>query len=577
MAELATTAAVQAHPYGGAPAPVGIYPGAIIHDQDTGNVVLRSQAGGPGDSPLDIPLAGPAAGGVPVVYTFVGAGPVVIPDDATRVYLNPAGGAQVVTLPAANSRTTQLALELVLIGTGTAEILPGAPDRLYVGSSSYVMRGVPSALVLVPNNGTAWRKVAQVGSPVDFSCFVDAAGSDENPGTLALPVQSVQEALRRADTTKGQDSVAIEVGAGAFVLDALFNPPAGALNGSPLRIRGTLFNTGTQTVTGFTPGTVRSPAVIIAGGAGFPVNGLRNGVAVFTSGMLSGQRFGIADNTATDVRTLVNDPLVGLNIGDTFDVYVQNTSLSAPVLQMLPGSGSAVFLERMFFDPGLLVVYGVTVGVSEVAIRSLGIFFDVNAALISLAGGFSATITRDALGPGGMAFTPRGGILVNTALRNVSVQAFLGTAFTLRDVQMLDASSRAATENGGILEIAGLSALDGYTLSPGTHFLHARGGTMRVTNTQILGVTGGQALRVEAGANAPIESVQGTGNDSPCVRSLTGGIITVTDAGAPGGTTIDGGLTPAQVGNNAPVAWGAIGAGAPADTTDTAQLARIGA
>lgn len=568
MALIHTTAT--AHATDGAPS--GLFPGAFHYNALTGSVVFRVAGPGTPGIPLDVPIAGPGAGGTPVGYTFVGPGTHVIPDDATVVFCDPQGGAQDVELPVAADRLPYLPVQIVVIGPGTVQPTAPGGDALFTDTTTYVMQGVNSVLELTPTLAVSWRKTAQVGSPVDFLCYVDGTtGNDANTGTLASPVQTVQEAQRRASQCGAQKSATVEIAQGAYVLDQTLNTPGVGPFSIPLVLRGSYTAPTSYAANTITPGTARSLAQVSTLTALIP-NALRDGRLTWTSGALAGQSFGIESNTVNDIVLISYNALAGAAPGDTFDVELLQTSLSAPFLLLLPGASNALALRQMYFDVGVLAAYDFLVSVSEVAFRTTGgLFFQTAAGLESGGGAYSCTISNDGPSPQ-IPVTIGRSSLGDSSLRGISVQAFEGNALQMRGSAWSNTRLFAMT-GAGVSASSIVSS--GVTLASGTYVFEANGGSIDLRNATLNATLGDAVLCAQRNGDIYMEGVTGVGNDAPAVQALTGGIITVLDPG-PGGTDIEGGPTPVQVGGNPPTTWAAIALGAPADTTDTAQLARVG-
>jgi hypothetical protein len=187
-------------------------------------------------------------------------------------------------------------------------------------------------------NGTTWAPgtVSAVSTQQD-DVYVDAAGSDSNPGTVGSPFLTIQHALDVLPKIRKHPAI-VHVGAGnfagAYVQGFQFETGVAA-TGSWLQVIGTYKNfvpatgSATGTVTSAAAGSNGSFATFTDSAQTWTTNDLRQQLVRFETGALAGQIFKLQSNTATQCSLLTaTAPAVGV----TYTILDWDTHITTGVV-----------------------------------------------------------------------------------------------------------------------------------------------------------------------------------------------------------------------------------------------------
>lgn len=169
-------------------------------------------------------------------------------------------------------------------------------------------------------------------SAVDI--YADAViGLDTNPGTALLPVRTLSRALALLPLNGWLGHCRVHLSVGIFDLPSIAGLPGPAAGGEPVTIDGTFMDSGfgLRTATG-TTGGARNCLVTDAAIGPLVVDAWAGRFLRWTSGNLSGERWGIATN-GVNTFSLLNDTLVaGPAPGDQYFIESPGTVLRTPNL-----------------------------------------------------------------------------------------------------------------------------------------------------------------------------------------------------------------------------------------------------
>lgn len=496
------------------------------------------------------------------VVSYSGAGTYVVPAGTMVVYVDPSGGVANLTLPSVNSAGTGSTLLIVQTGSGTVPVLVSGTDVLFTGSATYTMAGRGSTLALRSELPGTWRMTGRVGAPLLFECYVDLAGNDANVGTLASPILTTAEAIRRANNVSWLTTGSVYYGAGTHTAPSdIVIPGGGGPSAQPLELVGTvslaaLTGTVVSSVAGST--TTGVPMAVTLSGT-LVASAQVGNVLRFTNGTLAGTGYGIFENTTNVVTAAKWSASVPTN-GDAYAIDQQTTILNVPsALAIRAGSGNGLTLSRMTVSGTLTTqdcfltfdrVHRIGFG-SHAQNTSLSLRLNEYGALFSspLPGSFAGLLDVDTAN------------LSNVGLRSCSVQVNRGTLSIFQG--FANGLSRiAVTTSGSTISRFNGSAC---TVSGGTNFVDVIGGGLTLSNATISGTVGGSAVACTSGGSMTITALVGTGNAGSAVIAGSGGRIRVTDANT--GTTIAG-ATAVKVGGNAATTWALVAGGLTANVSD---------
>lgn len=539
-------------------------PGDIVVDQ-TGRAWILEVVNG-------LPQWLPFGGGGTTAFSAItvsGAGPHAIPANTDVVFVDPLGVTAALQLVASGAQDLGRSLRIVQSGEGRVGFT--SPSPLFTQSAVYELAHLGDSVQITPD-ASQWTLTAAWGAPRNFEVYVSLTGNDDALGTLADPLASVQEALRRAAQTGWREGMRVYVQPGVgYQMGASLSVPGGSSpQAEPATIEGVLEVFASGSVTAWTPGspTVGTPITFTSPGP-FVAGALRGMVLEMTSGALSGRRYGVYENTAGGF-TLMNFSTDAAAPGDTFTIY-RAPQFSDPFTSIQGATGSDLALRNIDWSAFFLLATTTQVQLDSVRVRTGGGFFENGSSLISLGGPYSLLL-ESLFGPA--VFSIGVTNLFRWGTRNISVQVFGRNDITSLEC-ITSGSSRWRIDTTG--DIARLFCVDA-SLAAGTYYVDSFGGFVNLRDSQINNVVGDRAIHARAGGSLRLERVSGTGNVVGCVQASSGGVITVADPIV--GTTISGGATPVQVGANAPTTWALIAGGLTMHTTDLAaaqsQLCRIG-
>jgi hypothetical protein len=556
--------------------PPGNYRGLVlVRDRASGSVYLR---GTNGVAPAWVPIAGSAAV-LPVVQSFVGAGPHVVADDADVVTVDPAGAATSLVLPALAARAPGRPLRVLQVGAsgGTVAFSSASPLRLL--TPTFTLGHSGDALDVLPVAG-AWRLVGLVGAPVAFEVYVGPGGADDADGSLATPLATLAEALTRAQAVGWRTTGRVRLlpNGSAYSFGTRVAPPASwAPGASPLRIVGEQTQVAAGTFASFTNGNALTgdPASFTTAGAPFVANALRGCVLEVTTGAAAGLRLGLFENGVSSGASMTHNAVATAPApGDAFVVW-RSPAITDASTTVQGGPSAELELEKIEWNPSLIVALNVQLGLQEVFLRTFGGFFENGSSVQSLNAQAAYSLLLASPFDGfavavGLGLTN----LTRAGLRWVGGQVFGRNAASFSELSLSEARLTVET-TADVRRVRSYGA----TLNPGVALLLCRGGRAQLSAARLDNTLVAEAIHAAEGATVVMDRVSGTGNIAGCVRASGASCIAVPDAGTT--TTIDGAGTPYRVGANPPTTAAAIAGGLAANTTDLAaassQLCRIGA
>lgn len=507
----------------------------------------------------------PTGGGAAVVtQVFVGPGSVTVNDATDVMEVDPNGGAVVLTIPTLAARTPSRGLRIVQIGAGTIAIQ--GPDPIFAGTSEYVMSAYNDVVTLTPQTG-GWRIASFVGAPRDFEVWVSDTGSDENVGTQAEPLLSVEEALTRAGTVRWRENMIVRVSGATLDFPNISVPGGLGSMAKGVEIRGENAVVATGTVDSVVAGTARTPLLVNVAGAPWASSAFIGGVVRFLDGPLAGVDLGVTNNGTGQLVTTRFSGAVPV-AGNTFEIRMNATTLSGTFQEINSASGDRIKLTRVNVSSSV-IAQSTFFTFEQVRWVTGGAFFEQNCDAIGGGGAYSVMFVAIV---GSAALNLGSANMTNLALHNIAAQVFRD-AVTVLGAQTFGTSRFTVRDD---LRLTSLYA-PATTLASGTNVVRNEGGNVSLLNASISNTTGDAAV-ASVGGEMRFEGVQGTGNASPCVETDARASILVVDPNT--GTTITSGGADVRVGANAPVAWSAIATGLAASTTDLAaadsQMCRVG-
>lgn len=494
-----------------------------------------------------------------------------------------------------------------IIIIGLASGLPN-PASIAAGDFFYATDTDTLYICNIATSGSRFWGIAGAGitnAAVDI--FVNpTTGVDTNPGTLALPVLTLKQAMVLATVNRSTVSTTIHLAAGTYtqpadlVLDVPF-PLPGAL---PLRIVGALTSLGTFTATGGTTGAISPLAAGTITGA-FVNHAFKKAFGTFLAGSANpGARFPISDNSVGTVTANTIFSSVPLN-NDQFSVATNGAIVA--VTDSLTFVGGPLLLDSIQFNvpSGTVLHKGVGLTYSNQYAQENGCYYlggaggvpNIQLAVVHVSGAsnWAAAAVQPPCGCiyDGSGTTPAMGVL--GGLRS-TMSNFLGDTIAVsvggRTIpgiqsigflnlhQLVGASCASASDGGNYFAFegiyTGMVAGTGITgIGPGC--IAARNGsTIDLLFCDFEGSGGGGVPLISCDqSKAALSNVTGTNTAASVVLSL----LSASSASVTGITCTDASAaSKAQVGGNA--ATTTI-SGAVAPTTDLAaaapQLCLVGA
>lgn len=508
------------------------------------------------------------------VVSYSGAGPHILPAGTMIAYIDPQGGAASVVAPPVSGAGTGSLLLVIQTGDGTIPLTAANTDKLFVGTATYTLAQRGASLSLRSDLPSSWVMVSRIGAPLVFECYVNSAtGSDGNVGTLASPVATIEESVKRAFATQWLTTGTSYVAAGNYDPESISIPSGIGPDAQPFEIIGDLaLATSTGTVASATAGSTSAPVIPMKVTVVTPVVASAHvgSLMRFTSGALNSTSVGIFDNTTTEFTSFKYATGVPTG-GDTFAIDSLPVTLTAN-LSIQAGTGSRISLSRMNITGAIL--FGQECFIQWDRVHRVGSsFFQQNTQMSTKGAEYGIIFSSTDPGVFGAAVDVDTTSMIGVGLRGASVQAFRG-ATTLFAVLANNRSRITLSSSGNYITRLYTA---GVTVSGGTHFLDVVRGSCDISSVNINNVVGGGAIASSAGGNITLNSATGTGNAGAAVRTLSAGKIQVV---GPTTTVTITGASDCQVGSNTPATWADILANDKANTTDLAhvnsQMCRIG-
>lgn len=231
--------------------------------------------------------------------------------------------------------------ELTLLVSGSAL---GAAVVGVVPFAGQTIDGSPNAFRIYENGrvtlradrtGANWYTVVNItGKPVTVAVFADAAGSDVNPGTAALPIRTVLRGIALVAPWSSSATMTLADGYTDATLTGSIIFPSARMGtaGTSFAIQGTLVDDAAFGITTTTAGTAQTtdpyaPASATHANAALAANAGRGLFARWITGTLAGQtkKLGLTSNVLVEMQGFATNPGAG-----TFAVQRPGASIGAP-------------------------------------------------------------------------------------------------------------------------------------------------------------------------------------------------------------------------------------------------------
>ncbi len=472
---------------------------------------------------------------------------------------------------------------------------------------------------------TAVRKRAWAQIPDDLALYVDAAGDDNATGSINYPLATLDEAIKRATQTSWTRSAAIWIGAGTFAtanINQCYRIPAGAgPDALPLEIIGTLVDSGlgVQTVTSAANGTQIVGAELTVSAAAYAVDAYRGYQYRFLSGTSSDALHRSARMVATNSSTVITQAGAAGSgaAGDTLVLEKPGTVISCASVTGSDGivrwpgfTGAQVVLRNVELRSTSIVMIGCTV-IGEcvwitpnITSTSFVTYVTIDGKLISGAafslipgcGSRIADVPFSLYACNGVGFYFNAGALApgqctlfvtEGSFALVSASVFSGVQTNCRHGGAAElfsnyfvGDSAVGVYRGGYVAIEN-SVFTGVTPRSGAAIHVQDGAVLWIDHCAINDTTsGGDAIRLFAGAKGAGNNIVGTGNGGVGITVLSDAKFNATDTNTTTTVTGTGGDT--QIGALAsPTSWASIAAAGAAGINDlanpvTSQMCRVG-
>jgi len=368
-----------------------------------------------------------------------------------------AAGVPIATLPASASAGSR-GPALNVTGELKGQLAPAfalLQAQVALGQVQYEWSGLPEFNTFTLVVGSAQTDVSDL--PIDI--YVDPAGSDTNPGTAALPFQTLVRALE-AMPAEWRVSAHINLAAGAYTMptnSTSFGTPLGGA--SPLVIIGTPL-----VVKNLTDAAGGSTSVVTDLGAGMVIDEYVGAELLCTAGANAGQAISIRRNTATTV-TLNGLFLAPNSAGSTFEIRRPDSTINFSV-------------QIGIFRSTFAMAHVKTVGSFDIVQSQVSgmrnVEFDLTAGgFIALPGGTIAVF--GGFGPGGAFnndptapfsfFSFQSGVYLNTTDANSGMGTSPGT---LRASFLVVRNGYFVADACSTQRIHGLAVLNGYLAASGS-------------------------------------------------------------------------------------------------------------
>lgn len=347
----------------------------------------------------------------------------------------------------------------------------------------------------------------------DITLWVDSAtGSDTNPGTQTLPLQTLSRALEiRRFWGRGYANFIIKlIGVGPYTLGS-GKSGFGTYSSGTLVIQG---DSAAETV--HLTGSFTGPAVsgVYPTTAGLGADTQRGRFLRITSGANSGRELQICENTDTSVTFATNNNVSAVANGVTFSIISPGTTISSAQITFWDGEETRCVFHRILFTSSL------TVRNSKVAFATCRHSSSI-ASFINSVVGFGSSLTTQLGTSLSAAFFESGITLAGNSFSITSSQV---------SGRLVTATSNANTVDfGGLLTIAGgrfttsLIATNG-----GQIFFAGAGGTQTSFFVWDAGVQAQDYGLIRLGNSGNpfgLQKFQVTSTNTACVRALRSGVV----------------------------------------------------